>query len=428
MRAAFAALALAVFAGGSTSAARYHVTLDERAPLHATVSVDLPLGRTGDLPLGIRPRSEPSLVGAPDCDGAPLATQAPRQWTALPSCRTIHWTLGLRDQDKEGMDASAPFGAWSAQARWWLLTDHLAFLAPPGGWDEADVEITAQLRDGRIVKRVLPFPRRGQMPFYGIVSAAPPRLYRSNGFTLRVHGAVPPEAGDAQQLFFTQTWSRWRRDVLPVSATSPAELDVLWIPPPPHGEPNFLASAGMRAVLMQNVPGPDRAASDAKLRAAVILGVHEGFHTLIGSIPATWPIWVNESWASYFAWRAAEPHLDPGAFKMAKELIDAPASPSLLAIQTQVEHGDGSNYEAFYGKGARFWAAIDAVLTTRRNPSGRLAALIQDTYGLKGLDWSSPAAIAAYLDARSAGRASPIVHCYLVATNCDVALPPIAKR
>jgi len=419
MGSASAALALATFLGGSASAVTYHIKLDERVPLRATVSMDLPPGRTGDLVLGIGPRSELSLIGAPDCEGAPIATRAPRQWTAPTSCSTIRWALALGDQDKEGMDASAPFGAWSARARWWLLTDHLAFLTPPGGWGEAYVEITARLRDGRVKKRVLPFPRRGQMPFYGIVSATPPRLYRSAGFTLRVHGAIPPEAGDAQQLFFAHTWSRWRRDVLPASAASPAALDILWIPPPPHGEPNFLASAGMRAVLMQNVPGPDKAASDAKLRAAVILGVHEGFHTLIGSMPTSWPMWVNESWASYFSWRAAEPHLDPAALKMAKELIDGPASPSLLAIEAQVEHGDGSNYEAFYGKGARFWAAIDAVLTTRSNPSGRLAALIQDTHGLKGLDWASPAAIGAYFDARSAGRAGPIVQCYLVQPDCN---------
>jgi hypothetical protein len=174
----------------------------------------------------------------------------------------------------------------------------------------------------------------------------------------------------------------------------------------------------MRAVLMQNIPGPDRAASDAKLRAAIIIGAHEGFHTLIGTIPATWPTWVNESWASYFAWRAAQGHLDPAALKAASELINAPAPPSLLAIETQVEHGDGSNYEAFYGKGARFWAAIDALLVTRSNPSGRLAALIQDTHGLRGLDWSRADAIAAYLDARSAGRASAIVRCYLVERDC----------
>jgi hypothetical protein len=195
-------------------------------------------------------------------------------------------------------------------------------------------------------------------------------------------------------------------------------LDVLWIPQPPQGEPGFMASAGMRAVLMQNIPGPDKVAADAKLRAAILLGVHEGFHTLIGSIPATWPKWVNESWASYFAWRASEHRLDPAALKIAKELIDAPAAPSLLAIEAQVDHGDGSNYEAFYGKGARFWAAIEAVLVTRNNPSGRLAALIQDTHGLAGLDWSNPDAVAAYFDLRSAGRAGPIVRCYLVASGC----------
>jgi hypothetical protein len=418
MRRALAALALAALASKGETALTYHVALDGRAPLQAKVSMDLPPGRAEAMVLGISPRSVSSLVGAPDCDGVLLTAQAPMRWAVPAVCRTLHWTLGLEDQDKQGMDAADPRGAWSAAGDWWLLTDHLAFLRPAGGWPDVQVEMVASLRDGRTVRIVTPFPDRGQMPFYGIVSGKQPRLYHSGGFTLRVHGAIPSEAGDAQQQFFADTWSRWRRDVLPVEAATPASLDVLWIPQPPQGEPGFMASAGMRAVLMQNIPGPDKVAADAKLRAAILLGVHEGFHTLIGSIPATWPKWVNESWASYFAWRASEHRLDPAALKIAKELIDAPAAPSLLAIEAQVDHGDGSNYEAFYGKGARFWAAIEAVLVTRNNPSGRLAALIQDTHGLAGLDWSNPDAVAAYFDLRSAGRAGPIVRCYLVASGC----------
>lgn len=382
------------------------------------MTLDLPSGRTADLVLGIGKRQADTLIGAPTCDGAPLAIRSPMRWTVSASCRAIGWKVSLRDQDREGIDASDPVGAWSGQARWWLLTDHLAFPAPVGGWDRSEVAITAHFRGGRLQRIVQPFPHRGQLPFYAIVSVAPPGLYRDRTFTLRVSGMIPAEAGDEQQRLFAETWSRWRRDILPKDAAAPTALDVLWIAPPAHAGPNFLASAGMRAVLMQNIPGPDKAASDAKLRAAIVPGVHEGFHVLIGSIPQTWPVWVNESWASYFAWRAAEPRLDSAALKMAKALIDAPASPSLLAIEAQVEQGDGANYDALYGKGARFWKAIDAVLITRRNPSGRLAALIQDTQGLKGLDWTKPESIARYLDARSAGRASPIVSCYLVKPDC----------
>jgi len=402
----------------AAGAATYRVALDESAPLQASISLDLPQGRTANLVLGMGKNQAATLIGAPVCDGVPLAPTAPTRWTVGPACRTIAWKVSLRDQDRDGLDAADPVGAWSTRARWWLLTDHLAFPMPSTGWERADVAVTARFREGRIQTSSLPFPHGGQMPYYAVISAAGPRLYRSGGFTLRVHGSVPPEAGDAQQRFFADTWSRWRRDVVPTRAVTPATLDVLWIPPPPHADPAFMASAGMRAVLMQNIPGPDKAASAAKLRAAVVLGVHEGFHTISSAIGGGWPTWVNESWASYFAWRAGEAHLDPVARKTVKELIDAPASPSLLAIQAQVDQGDGSNYEAFYGKGARFWAAVDAVLVTRRNPSGRLAALIQDTQGLKGLDWSKPDIIARYLDARSAGRAGAIVNCYLVRPDC----------
>lgn len=413
---------LAIFAlvlpSPALSAATFHIALDESAPLQATMTLEFPTGRTADLVLGIGKRQLATLIGTPVCNGTPLPIAAPGRWTIPATCRIIGWKVSLRDQDRDGLDASDPAGAWSARARWWLLTDHLAFPAPSGGWDRADVVVSARFRGDRETTSSQPFPARGQMPYYAMVSAAGPRLYRSGDFTLRVYGAVPPEAGNAQQRFFADTWSRWRRDVLPAQTITPAALDVLWIPPPPHADPAFMASAGMQAVLMQNIPGPDKAASEAKLRAAVVLGVHEGFHTIIGAVQGTWPKWVDESWASYFAWRAGEAHLDPVARKAVKELIDAPASPSLLAIEAQVDHGDDSKYDAFYGKGARFWAAIDAVLVTRRNPTGRLAALIQDTHGLQGLDWSNPDGIARYLDARSAGRAAPIVRCYLVRPDC----------
>lgn len=420
MRYACAALFPIVFAGTAAAAASivYHVDLDERAPLQAMVAIDVPPDPDGALVLRIRPASGSSLTGAPTCGDTPLPARTTASWTVPASCRTLRWRLALRDQDKDGMDAADPSGGWSAGQRWWLLTDHLAFLAPSGGWESAEVDIVARLRDGRVIRTRQPFPHRGQMPFYGVASAMPPRRFQSRDFSLRVYGRIPAEADGAQQQLFADTWSRWRRDILPRNAVAPRTIDMLWVTPPPDAQPNFMASAGLRAVLMQTIPGPDKAASDAKLRAAIVLGAHEGFHTLIGSIPATWPTWVNESWASYFAWRAAEGHLDAAALKAAKELIDAPAEPSLLTIEAQIEHGDGRNYEAFYGKGAHFWAAIDGALTTRRNPSGRLAALIQDTNGLRGLDWSNPDAIAAYFNARSGGKAGPIVRCYLVDTGC----------
>ena len=398
----------------------FRVVLDERAPSSAAVELDLPPSRTGEMLLGAGPRSAATIVDQPQCDGAPLLAKAPRRWIAPVACRTVKWTVALRDPDREGIDASDPTGGWSARGRWWLLTDHLAFLAPAGGWDDARVEIKARWHGGKLGKSIHPFPHRGQLPFYAIVSAAPPQRYRSGSFGLRVFGEVPPEAGSDQMRFVASVLDRWRRDIIPADISAPATLDILWIPAPRQAEPAFLASAGMRAVLMQNIPGPDPEGSSAKLRATSLMGVHEGFHSLSGAIPQkALPAWANESWASYFAFQAAKTQLDAKALEIVRALIDAPSSASLLDVQAQVDHGDGSNYNVFYGKGARFWAAIDAVLVTRSNPSGRLAALIQDTHGLQGLDWSKPDAIAAYLDARSGGRASAIVQCYLVKPDCN---------
>lgn len=414
----FASIAWSTSTVMSAAPLAYHATLDERAPLNAVFSLDLPAGRIGETLLAIKPRSEASLIGTPQCDGEDLVARASTRWAAPPGCRAVRWRVVLRDEDRDPMDASDPSSGWSGRGRWWLLTDRLAILTPRDGWQDATLAIATRLRDGGQKTNLRQLPRPGQPPFYGIASATGPRRYQSSGFHVNIYGDVPLEADSTWQRFLTTTWNRWRRDILPGDATAPTGLDILWVPPPPHAEPAFLASAGTGAILMQNIAGTDRAAADAKLRAALMLGTHEGFHALIGSIAQSWPAWVNESWASYFAYRAARPHLRGNVREAVAALIDAPASESVLEVQAELDRGDGSHYDVFYGKGARFWAAIEGVLVTRSNPSGRLAALIQDTRGFQGLDWSKPTAIAAYLDARSDGRASRIAQCYLVDRGC----------
>ena len=84
----------------------------------------------------------------------------------------------------------------------------------------------------------------------------------------------------------------------------------------------------------------------------------------------------------------------------------------------EVVFGEGKTAEQIVAISREMLERSGAVLVTRDNRTGRLAALIQDTGGLKGLDWSKPDAISAFFNARSSGRAGTIVHCYLVATGC----------
>ena len=168
---------------------------------------------------------------------------------------------------------------------------------------------------------------------------------------------------------------------------------------------------------MQYAPG---AASDRLRLAAAqyLIGGHEGFHAIIGAMPQHWPVWVNESWASYFAWRAARGKLKGAEMAAVEQLIRAPAAIGLLHGQRAYDKGDHAQTSLFYGKGALFWDAIEAVLVTRKGPSGRLAALIQDSQGFQGVDWSSAESIADFLDARSDGAARALVNCYLVQAIC----------
>jgi hypothetical protein len=168
---------------------------------------------------------------------------------------------------------------------------------------------------------------------------------------------------------------------------------------------------------MQYTPDPRDPVAGPRLRVGILMvGAHEGFHAL-GAVRGG-PAWAAESLATYFAYRAAERYLDPASLVLAQEFVNASADRSLLNLQQASEAGDDSAYASFYGKGARFWAAIERVLTVRPNDTGRLAALIQQTRGLQGIDWSSGDRIAEYLDSYSNGRAGPVVRCYLIEDGC----------
>jgi hypothetical protein len=97
----------------------------------------------------------------------------------------------------------------------------------------------------------------------------------------------------------------------------------------------------------------------------------------------------------------------------------------LLIVEKEVEKGNQSDYGDFYSRGARFWAAIDKVLSVAPNGSGKLAALIRKTNGFAGLDWTNADAIAAYFDRYSRGRAGAVVRCYLTDGGCQQANVPL---
>lgn len=172
-------------------------------------------------------------------------------------------------------------------------------------------------------------------------------------------------------------------------------------------------------MLMQHVPDPADADDEVKLRAGVMLiGGHEGFHSLTGSLPGARPAWVGESWASYFAWQGARRHLSGRSLAHAESLVQTPVPLTILEAQRKWDAGDQGQALVFYSKGARFWAAIEEVLDGPANGSGKLAALLRSTGGMRGLAWNEVDAVAAFFAARSGGRADPIVRCYLAGERC----------
>lgn len=422
-RAVLAAVALLLAAVPAMGAAsrdgpRYQLVLDVRQPLMGQFALHLPPSDSESTELRLRPGSDGSFASPPACADGRIEALGGGRWRADAKCREIRWTVALTDHEREGVDAAYPVGAWDRAGRWWIVTSRLGLLTVDEGPSAAPLEVLVRDARARVFTHLFTLRGPEHIPLYAIVSPAEPIRIEADGFALDVYGAVPEAVARERLAALTATWAAWRRDVLPAGVDAPRRLALALVHPPVGTGPGYVASAGSDAILMHYVEEPGVVDPQAKLRIGVTLvGGHEGFHALIG----TWPTWVNESWATYFAYRAILEAGDAEALAVADGLVQQPVEPGLLAVQAEVDGGNSANYNAFYSKGARFWQAVDAVLTTRDSPSGRLAALIQDSNVFADVDWSDPASLAAFLDARSDGRAGALVRCYLTESGCPSA-------
>lgn len=393
----------------------YRVTLDEATPLTAQLELDNP-------PMRLFPARDGTAapIEGLSCDGRRLAlsgvVEVPR------GCATLRWTIRLVDLDAQGVDASIPPSGWSPEHRFWYLAERHGFLRPASLNRRGEVKVVIRWSSGSAAERVFGFPSLVEPPFYAVVGGVPAQLYQADGVRMSVWGSPPAYAWMADlHRHVLSAWARWRRDVVAPGASSPAELDFAWLKPPSDMEPGYSASAGAQAIgaqlrLREGDP-------DAELKARAVIGAsaaHEGFHAINGTTGRGWPAWVNESLANHFALEAARAFLDPADFAFLEQVYsDAEVTTPLLAAQLDYDRGSQDEGRGvFYSRGARFWREIEAVLTSRGNASGRLAALIQDSGGLRGVDWTDADAVARWLDRHSGGRAGPIVRCHLSGTGC----------
>ncbi|HEY1606437.1 MAG TPA: hypothetical protein VGF77_12660 [Allosphingosinicella sp.] len=423
MKAKAALLALTLFlfpAAAPAQTPHYELKLDDRDPMRIDFALVDPSAR--ERQLALPPSRESLLVSAPACGTKPLVRTGPGRWTRPAGCASVSWSARLDDADK-GMDSTRPpSGAWSRRRRLWLLTGRLPWLKGARPWP-APILVSARL-DGRLLSRSAEI--RPAAPLY-LAVGRPVRLYRAGGFTMRVYGDAPAGArADRLQQRVAATMARWRSDILPAGVKPPNRLDMIWVAAPGGAAPGFFASASASGVLMQYIPDPRASDPGAKLAAGMLLtGLHESFHALGEWLGGGGRAWISESWATFFAWETARRHLKGAALAEASALIDKPADTPILQAERETEQGDDTHYGLFYNKGTHFWEAVEAVLDGPANRSGKLAALIRATDGMKELDWDDAGRVAAFLGARSHGRARPIVHCYLVETGCPA---PVVRR
>lgn len=367
------------------------------------------------------PSSTKWLAAPPMCGTVPLTSVVIGNWLKPAGCRLVSWSATIPSLDGQAFDASRATSFWSARRRLWLLASDLPWLRS-GGQPRAPVRIVVGNNQRFVTNTSL--PAAVDDPIY-ILAGEAQRRYTVGPVTTAIYGDPPAGARyDRLQRMVAATLARWRRDLLPDDMPKRNRLNYLWLAESAGTGPGLFASTGSDAILMQFVPDREDRHPHAKLEAGVLLtGVHEGFHALAGPLSSRKPAWVNESWASYFAYATARHVLIGDALAAAQGLFDEPASLSVLQAQARLDRGDASGYQVFYTKAARFWAAIEAALTNRPNQSGRLAALIKQTRGMQGVDWADPVSIAAFLDRYTAGAAKSIVRCYLVEARCSDTAP-----
>jgi hypothetical protein len=406
-----------VSAAGAPIAPRYEISLDDREALVVRMSIYVPAGTAT---LIAPPASEDALLRSPSCGDRPLVRKRTGVWRVPSECDRVSWSASIQRIDASKFDVAGPPSVWDPKTRLWLLTGSLPWLRMPNQ-QGASARIGARVGRSQFHQAaILPPPN---FPL-AIVVGSPLRNFVADGFTVQGFGYLPSKEADPWQDRLASILAAWRRDLLPSDAGFPAKLNYVWLPAPAGAEPGLQASANSGSILMQYVPDRRDAGAGPRLKVGIlVVGAHEGFHAL-GSVRGA-PAWVAESLATYFAYRAARQYLDPISLALAKEFVNARAERSLLNLQQAFDAGDGSAYPSFYGKGARLWSAIERVLTTPANSSGKLAALIRQTRGLEGMDWSDGERIAAYLDRYSEGRAGAVVRCFLVEDKCPSDLEDI---
>lgn len=406
-------------ASTASGAVQYEIRLDDRDPHNVRLSVNNP---PKVLRLATPSQTTNAQANSPICDGRALVEAAPAMWDVPERCKRVDWSVWIPAiHETYPIDIAAPKSTWDPEARLWLLTGSFPWLKSEGQAD-VGISIVARLR-GKSVVTTASLPVDASIPV-AIVIGHPVRTFVASGFTVQGFGHLPPPLADPWQRQLASILAAWRRDLLPPGSSPPSRMSYVWLPSSSAGESGLNASANSGSVLMQYRPAPGSEIGGQMLQVGILMiGAHEGFHSL-GAVRGA-PAWANESLATYFAYKAAKPYFDQEAVQLAEEFVSARADRSLLGLQQAFDVGDGSAYPKFYGKGARFWAAIERVLTTHPNESGRLSELIRQTEGLKGMDWSDGDQIGAYLDRFSDGRARKIARCFLVDAGCPSANDPI---
>ena len=302
-----------------------------------------------------------SQIEDPFCDGRPLSGHAQRgAWQVPAGCRRISWKIDLDGLGAD--DASGQRSIVLASGKSFLISKSSSLprlertsapemlLLPP---EMSRTTLPHAHPDGTIA-----LPQKSRAPLFLLIGAQPVAVRSSSTMSVRYFIDVPknlkrvPTIDSVTRGLQCLTSHIRHRD--------PVEFNYVWLGRAASSSSVGSATGGELLLVNYWTDTIPPLAVDIT-RATPFM---EAAHQLSGMYGGLKPGWVEESLAMYLGLQAlghASPN-DPTSHLLLERFRAAARQfpMGLLAVESEVRHGDVSHYSAFFTKGLALWAAVDS--------------------------------------------------------------------
>ena len=304
------------------------------------------------------------------CDNGD-AIIGPGSWLLPPGCRTVTWRIPLARLDS-GYDPATQFSALAPTGEQVLVFEWGVL---PRVSDRPAPRVCLR-HGGGDVCRVLPEIDR-------------PPLILAAGFAPAAHGEWGTLFLDRREgAALTEAAAGFGRQVEQLAQLlGPVgePLALLWL----ARDPKALSLGGVAGsgLILANYPAGNLRATDAGLLLARWISAHEAVHVM-GRTRA--PLWAAESLAHYLGYRslAHDVGLQQASELWNRFMAGPEPDVSLPELGARAEAGDSFARIQIYLAGARFWAAVEALLA--QSPAERSRRFESLLHSLNQDSWPAP--------------------------------------